>query len=221
MKAGPLLSRETEVQAFRLLEKKGGPSKAFLALWNKVQSAAMDFALEQPRVKQYLEGHRYAVVGGELRPVRGERRGKFPPRIGEVGIYDYDRNILLIAAVDLRKATLVDLEERPGIQPPLSKSELEEAKALVLASSTHRSLAKKPNLHVEAFAARVSFLHDHPARGHRVFTLAFWSGGRAPRKLRDVVVDLSDRRLLGDEDQDDAVMTRLLEDRREHAGEGN
>jgi hypothetical protein len=221
MKATALLSRETEVRALRLLEKAGGPSKAFIALWNNVQANAIDFALEQPRVKQYLEGHRHAVVGGDLRPVRGEPRTKFPPRIGEVGIYDYDRNVLMIAVVDLRKRALLDLEERRGIQPPLSKSELDEAKAIVLASSPYRRLAKQRTLHVEAFAARVSFLPDHPSYGHRVFTLAFWSGGRKPKKLQDAVVDLSNRRVLGEDDHDDAIMTRLLQHRHAHAGEGN
>ena len=222
MKVTPLLSRETEVRALRLLKKGGGPSKAFIALCNRVQANAIDFALEQPRVKQYLDGRRYAVVGGELRPVRGDGHEKFPPRIGEVGIYDYDRDVLMIAVVDLRKRALLDLEERRGIQPPLSKSELDEAKAIVLASSSHRRLANERSLHVEAFAARVSFLPDHPSYGHRVFTLAFWAGGRRnAKKLQDAVVDLSTRQVLKEDDHDDAIMTRLLDDRHAHAGEGN
>jgi hypothetical protein len=218
MKTDQLLSKAEETKSLRLLQRSGGPSKAFLEIWGRVRSRAIKFALDQQRVKDYLGTHRYAVVGADLRPMRGERLTRLPQRIGEIGIYDYDRNALLVVGVDLRKQTIVDIEERTGVQPPLSSSELTEAKTLALADKRMQNRGKTRALQVEAFAARVSFLHDHPASGHRVFTLMFWSGGKNPRKLGEMVVDLSDRKVLSDDDHDDAVLARLLEGSQEHGG---
>src|SRR4030095_6376355 len=99
----------------------------------------------------------------------------------------------------------LDIEERKGLQPQLSPAELADAKTLLLSSGAYRSLVRQRALQVNAFPARVSFLDRHPAYGHRAFTLAFWSGGRTPRKLRQVVVDLSRRELLDEDADDDAV----------------
>jgi len=202
MKAQALLSKDVEVRALRLLQTKEGPSKGFLEIWTKVRSQTIEFVLNQPATKLRLQDVRYAVVGADLRIDRVALRGKLPPRIGEVGIYDYDQNVLLVFAVDLRKGTLLKVEERKGLQPPITDAELQEAKSLALADKAYRKLRKERSLGVNAFIARVSFLHDHPAFTHRVFTLTFWSGGKNAKRVGTAVVDLSDRKVLANADDD-------------------
>ena len=202
MKAEALLPKDVEVRALRLLQTKEGPSKGFLQIWTRVQSQTVQFVLNQEATKKRFQDVRYAVVGADLRIDRGSFRGKLPPRIGEVGVYDYDHNVLLVFAVDLRKRTLLEVEERKGLQPPITDAELREAKDLALTDNAYRSLRKKRSLQVTAFVARVCFLEDHPACGHRVFTVVFWSAGKNAERLGTAVVDLSDRKVLADADDD-------------------
>ena len=116
----------------------------------------------------------------------------------------------MVHVVDLRRGSLLRTEEHRGIQPPLSDLELEEAKGLVLTHKAYRKLTRAPELAVNAFQARVSFLRDHPVYGHRVFTLVFWSGGHNPKLLGTAVVDLSDRKVLDEDAQDDRVMEAMM-----------
>lgn len=212
-----MIDRKTEAKVLRLLEATGGPSKRYLDLWKRMRARTIAFVLDQPEVRQRVRGTHHAVVGASLRLVRPGPRGQLPRRIAEVGIYDYDRNVLVVHVVDLRRGRLVETEEHRGIQPPITDAELEEARRLVVAHDRYRNLGRTGKLAINAFQARVSFLPDHPAHGHRVFTLVFWSAGKNPKRLGSAVVDLSDRRVLEEDADDDRVIETMA---RHAASEG-
>lgn len=219
-----LLDKETEVKALRLLQSSGSASKSYRVIFDKVRKNTVDFVTGHPEIKSKLEGKRFEVLGAGLKPVRHEFTKKLPQRIGEVGIYDYETNTLLVQEVDLKDGSLLETHYRKGIQPPLNQNELAEVRKLALGHRSYAKLASVKGLQMVTSPARVSFLPGHPAKGHRVFTVYFWSAGKSPKRLAEAVVDLSESKLLGKEDFDDQVMESLHQraaNEKQHGKGGN
>jgi hypothetical protein len=194
--AKPLVSNIEEARGLVLAGKQPQSSKALQSLIEKVRPRVVAAVLADPDVKRRLDGRRFRVVGGDLideKPPDGARTAR---RLAEIGIYDYDRNALHIAVVDLRRGTVVRVTERTGAQPPLTEEELAEAKEIALATPKLRSLRKLRGLQIAAVPSRQSFAEASPVRGHRCFALYFWAGGKKPKKVGQVAVDLSTRRAL-------------------------
>jgi Cu2+-containing amine oxidase len=218
-----LLDKETELKALRLLRSSVGIPKSYHAIVNKVRKSTIAYVVQHAEVAAKLEGRHFEVVGADLKPMRNEGSKKLPQRIGEVGIYDYSTNTLLVQEVDLKKGTLLELHHRKGIQPPLNENELAEAKRIALSHRAYAKHAKEKGLQMVTSPARVSFTPGHPARGHRVFTIYFWSAGKNPKRLAEAVVDLSESKVLGKENFDDAVIGNLIKraDNDKLHGKGN
>lgn len=194
--AKPLVSNIEEARGLVLAGKQPSSSKALQSLIEKVRPRVVAAVLADPDVKRRLDGRRFRVVGGNLideKPIDGARTAL---RLAEIGIYDYDQNVLQIALVDLRRGTVVSVMESPGAQPPLTEEELAEAKEIALASPRLRSLRKLRGLQIAAVPSRLSFSESSTVRGHRCFALYFWAGGKKPRKVGQVAVDLSTRQAL-------------------------
>jgi len=171
-------------------------------LLDTVAARAVKAASKDAKVTKRLEGTRFRVIGSDLSlagtSIKGEKpsAGKKPASgSAEVGIYDYDHNVLVVATVDLGSGAVAEIEERPGVQPPLTPDELEEAKQLVLSDSRFQSLKKRSGLEVIAFPARAAFDPSHPAFGHRCFSVYLWTSGRQPKRVGEAVVDMSTRQL--------------------------
>jgi hypothetical protein len=219
-----LLDKQTEVKALRLLRSAETASKSFRAIFEKVRKNTIDFVTSHPEIKRKLDGKRYQVVGADLKPVRHEFTKRLPQRIAEVGIYDYETNTLLVQEVDLKNSSLLEAHYRKGIQPPLNQNELAEVRKLALGHRSYAKLASVKGLQMVTSPARVSFLPGHLAEGHRVFTVYFWSGGKNPKRRAEALVDLSESKLLGKEDFDDAVMEKLHQraaNEKQHENGGN
>ena len=122
--------------------------------------------------------------------------------VADVGLYDYDRNVLVVGVVDLRAGRVERIEERFGQQPPPAEEEVAEATELVLASDQFHSLRQQQGLQVVALPARAASIADHRLHGHRVFMLTLWTDGDQPTRLGEAAVDLSSRTLVPADEAD-------------------
>ncbi len=194
--AKPLVSQLEEARGLVLAGKQPSSTKALQSLIEKVRLRVVAAVLADPDVRRRLDGRRFRVVGGDLIDEKPSEGARTALRMAEVGIYDYDRNVLQIASVDLRRGTVVKIRESSGSQPPLTEEELAEAKEIALDTPGLRSLRRLRALQIGAVPSRLSFSESSPVRGHRCFALYFWLGGNKPRKVGQIAVDLSTRRAL-------------------------
>jgi hypothetical protein len=184
----------TETEEARLTElEQGQPESAaaLQALIEEIKTRAIRAALDDPQVAERLEGKRSRVVGTDLRKEKPRDGGSIEPHLAEVGIYDYDDDVLIVPIIDLREGVVAAIEERRGYQPSLAAEEIEEAEDIALANRERQSLKEYSELEVVAFLARAAFTESHPGFGHRCVTLYFWSGGDQPERVSQAVVDLS------------------------------
>jgi len=184
----------TESEASRLtVLAQGQPksAKALQVLIEKIKTRTIRAALADSQVAKRLQGKRSRVVGTDFRVEKPEDGQKIALPLAEVGIYDYDDNVLIVPIIDLRKGVLVAIEERRGYHPSLTTEEIEEAKNIALTHPEFQSLKKYSELEVVAFPARAAVIESHPGFGHRCVTLYFWTGGTEPKRVSQTVVDLS------------------------------
>jgi len=184
----------TESEESRLTElEQGQPesAEALQALIEEIKTRTVRAALDDPQVAERLEGKRSRVVGTDLREEKPRDGERIETRLAEVGIYDYDDNVLIVPIIDLRSGVVAAIEERRGYRPSLAAEEIEEAKNIALAHREFQSLTEYSELEVVAFPARAAVTESHPGFGHRCVTLYFWTGGEQPERVSQAVVDLS------------------------------
>jgi hypothetical protein len=197
-----LLSAKEESKVRRLAQE---PRKAasLIKLLDKIGRLAIETALRNKQVSDRLSGTRHEVVGIDLpvfAPATAVKRGtddeKQTSPMAEIGVYDYDRNMLVVPIVDLRAGTVTKIDERHGLQPPLTRREIAEATRIVFADTRNPALKQSARLQVASFPVRATFMEGHPYYGRRCFVLYFWTGGDRPRKVGHAVVDLSARQMV-------------------------
>lgn len=191
-----LLSDREERLALRLARSQPESAPEFQELIERIRSAVIDAVVNHQQGSERLAGARFGVVGADLREDKVEGGNETGLRLGEVGLYDYDNDVLIVAVTDLRTGEVARLEERASVQPPLTAEELTEAKRIVLEDPEFRSLAQQPNLQLVAFPARAAFSDGHQRYRHRVFTVSLWTGQGQPSKVAEAAVDLSRRELV-------------------------
>lgn len=195
--AQPLLTRREELR-FVALARKQPESARELRVWiDRRKPEVIRLALADRRIANRFKQIRHRVLDAELY-FEEAPRGQEEVVFADVGIYDYDRDVLVVAVVDLRRGTAVATQEHSRKQPPLTAEEREEARDIVLANPAFTSLKRYRNLEVTAFPARAAFFEGHPSYGHRCFRLYFWTIGARSRRVAAATVDLSARRLIED-----------------------
>jgi len=190
------LSEREELRGIALAARLPGSAEKLQHLIEKVKARTIQAVVKDPKVEERLQGRRFAVVGAEIREEKPSGAAALAPRLAEVGIYDYDRNVLVIAVVDVRAGAVVDIEERSGIQPALTKDEEQDGRKIVLSNPQFQSLKKRPRLELVTLPARVAFSESHPCYRHRCFEFYFWSTGKQPQKVAQMIVDLSTRQVV-------------------------
>lgn len=199
----PLLTPSERSRLLQLVQDQPGATAAFMDLLDTIKGRIVQAALGDPRVRTRLGEARHGVVDVDFREEADKARGALTiVRLAEVLIYDYDRNQLLVAVVDVRTGAVEDIEERPGIQPRAIPPEVDQARALVLSHDRFADLRSVPGLEVAAFPARVAFNTTHPRGGHRCFRLYFWTSGEASRRVGEAAVDLSTQELIDVQEAD-------------------
>jgi hypothetical protein len=191
-----LLSSREQARGLLLAQRQPQSTPALQELVERVRSRAIASVLSDSHVRERLQQTRYRVVGADWREEKPLGHGESERHVADVGLYDYDRNVLVVAVVDLRAGRVERIEERPGQQPPPAEEEVAEATELVLASDQFHSLRQQQGLQVVALPARAASIPDHRRHGHRVFMLTLWTAGDQPTRLGEAAVDLSSRALV-------------------------
>jgi hypothetical protein len=158
-----------------------------------VRERVVEHAASLPALVERLGGRRHRVLGADLHVEEPGVDLVHAVRHAEVAIYDYDRNVLVSAIVDLASGELVRISERPGQQPPPTSDEMREAAAIATRDpEVKRVLRGVKKYDAVAFVARQATTPQDPMYGRRALDVYFWSrGAKAKRIAGPILVDLS------------------------------
>jgi DNA primase large subunit len=200
-----LITRREEARALRLAGSQPESAGELTELLAEFASRVVAFATEAPRVRRRLAKSRSRVVAVDYREDK-PKRGRPPIRLAEVGFYDYDKNVLVVAVVDPFAEEVIELFEREGSAPPISDEELDEARELLAEIPELRKALRRKRARVTAFPTpSYAFLADSGREGHR--GAAVYVDTAEGAELH-AVVDLSDRELVPDEQLDPTLRGR-------------
>jgi hypothetical protein len=198
----PLLSDRERVEALRLAGSQPESLHEFNQLVAQLKAKVTEIALANGRVRERLNGVRHRVLAVDYREEKAAR-GELV-RLGDVALYDYDRNVLLIVTVDGQTGEVVEVREAVGA-PPITDEERAEALDLVAqASESARAFTRESR--VVAFPTpRYAFDAEPTRYGHRGCTLyvALERGAVAA-----VTVDLSAREIVPNERLPEVLRSR-------------
>jgi hypothetical protein len=204
-----LVTRREEARALRLAGSQPESAAELTALLSEIAARIVAFAAEAPRVRRRLARSRNRVVAVDYREDK-PKRGRSPIRLAEVGFYDYDTDVLVVAVVDPFAGKVTELFEREGSAPPISDEELEDARELLAEVPELRKALRRKRARVAAFPTpSYAFLADSGREGHR--GAAVYVDTAEGAELH-AVVDLSARELVPDS-QLDPTLRRRQQDR--------
>jgi Cu2+-containing amine oxidase len=170
-----LLSRRDEVRLLRLARSQPATAGELLELIEEIKERTIEAVLAEERVRARMKGVRYRVLAADYREDKPTGEEKRPRRLAEVGLYDYDKDILVVAVVDLHQGTVLAIEERPGVQPPVTEDEIKAASELITSSHQHHARLNQPGTAVVAFPTP-RYIEGHARERHRCVTLYFSPG---------------------------------------------
>ncbi len=185
-----LISEREERRALGLAARQPASAGKLADLLATLGKRVVAAALEDRRVQRRLAETRYRVIGVDYAEEKPSGSARDPVRLAEVGFYDYDRDVLVVAVVRPRTGAVMRLEERKGLQPAPSHEEVERARELALSDPKLARLRRRRDMRVSALPAEAP--HDLHRRVHVYFA----SGGRRAQPLGDAVVDLSADRIV-------------------------
>lgn len=197
-----LVTRREEALALRLAAAQPESAGDLTALLDEIAARVVAFATDAPRLRRRLGGARNRVVAVDYREDK-PKRGQRPVRLAEVGFYDYDRDVLVVAVVDPLAGKLVELFEREGSTPPISAEELDEALGLLRHVPEFRAAARSKRARIAAFPTpSYAFTSDSGRERHRAAVLYVETAQGAANQA---VVDLSAREVVPDEEIDESL----------------
>jgi hypothetical protein len=196
-----LVTRREEARALKLARSQPDSSAELDAFLAQLGARITQFAKADPRVRERLANVRSRVVTVDYRedkPDDGDR----PVRLGEVGFYDYDNDVLVVAVVDPFAAELVELAERK-VSPPITLEELAEALELLTkrASKLQAALTRRRARYAAFPTPTYAFAEGSGREGHRGCIVYVEGEGR----ILHGVVDLSTRHVVADRELDETL----------------
>jgi hypothetical protein len=105
------LSDRDEAEERRLLAAQPESSGELTQFLARLEARVTEAVLADERVRERLSGIRHEVLTVDYREDKPEE-GQPATRAAEVGVYDYDRNVLVVAAFDLYEGVVFELFER-------------------------------------------------------------------------------------------------------------
>src|SRR5215217_2156665 len=107
-----LLTESEEARLTDLQQGQPESAAALQALIEEIKARTVRAALDDPQVAERRQGKRSRVVGTDLREEKPRDGERIETRLAEVGIYDYDDNVLIVPIIDLRNGVVAAIEER-------------------------------------------------------------------------------------------------------------
>jgi hypothetical protein len=198
-----LLSRRDQAHALRLARSQPESLPELNELTARLKARATEIALADGRVRKRLDGVRHRVLAVDYREEKDADGGLV--RLGEVALYDYDRDTLIIASVDARSGEVADVREATG-SPPITDEERDEAIRLAAgASGAARTVVRKRAQIVAFPTPSYAFDAEPDRKGHRGCTLYVRAGRGGVAAL---TVDLSAREVVPEERLPDVLHSR-------------
>jgi hypothetical protein len=189
-----LLGRRDQARAIRLASSQPESLPELLALTEILRSHAIQIALKDARVQERLRDVRHSVLTVDYVEDKGGAGQVI--RRGEVGIYDYERDVLVVASIDPTRSVVADLSERKGVQPPITAEERDEAIRLLTGHELAAQFARRRSEVVAFPTPTYAFDAEPERRGHRGCTL-YVRAGRG--RVVAATIDLTARELVPDE----------------------
>jgi hypothetical protein len=198
-----LLSRREAAHALRLARSQPESLAELSELTSRLKTRATEIALADGRVRERLDGIRHRVLAVDYREEKGADGELI--RLGDVAIYDYDRDALVIVSVDGQTGEVADVREATG-SPPITDEERAEAIRLAAgASGAARTVVRKRAEAVAFPTPTYAFDAEPERKGHRGCTLYVRAGRGGVAAL---TVDLSAREVVPEERLPEVLRSR-------------
>jgi hypothetical protein len=199
-----LLSRKDEVRALRLARSQPESLPQLNKLAERLKAQVVEIVLRDARVRERLAHTRHRVVAVDYSEDK-DAAGRVV-RLGDVVVYDYERDVLVVASVDSRTGSVASVFERAGVQPPITDEERDEAIRLVAESTGVGQIFRRKRAHVVAFPTpSYAFDAEPKRRRHRGCTLYVTEAGG---RVVAATVDLSAQELVPDERLPEGLRSR-------------
>jgi hypothetical protein len=106
-----MLSRSEEVKLMRLARSQPATAGELLELIEDIKERNIEAVLAEERVRTRMKGVRHRVMAIDFRVDKptAEERCRW---LADVGLYDYDKDVLVVVVVDLRQGAVLAIEER-------------------------------------------------------------------------------------------------------------
>jgi hypothetical protein len=196
------LSDREEAQERRLLASQPESSGELTEFLAGLQARVIEAVMEDAGVRERLGRVRHEVLAVDYRE---DKPSDTEPasRAAEVAIYDYDHDVLVVAAFDLYTGTVFERYEREGAAPPITPGEFAQARELASELPAIGEALRRDSADAVAFPTPSYAFDANPRRTrHRGCTIyvTAWTG-----EVLAATVDLSAMDVVPDDELADIL----------------
>jgi len=196
------LSEEDEAQERRLLGGQPASSGELNEFLERLKARVSEAVMSDERVRGRLGGERQEVLAVDYREEKPAEGRPFS-RTAQVGIYDYDRDVLVVAAFDLYSGAVSEVYDREGAAPPIAAVEVDQARALVNDVPGMREALRREGSDAVAFPTPSYAFDANPRRARHRGCTFYATGGDG--EVRATTVDLSAMDVVPDDELPDVL----------------
>jgi hypothetical protein len=196
------LSEEDEAQERRLLGGQPASSGELNEFLERLKARVSEAVMSDERVRGRLGGERHEVLAVDYREEKPAEGRPFS-RTAQVGIYDYDRDVLVVAAFDLYSGAVSEVYDREGAAPPIAAVEVDQARALVNDVPDIREALRREGSDAVAFPTPSYAFDANPRRARHRGCTFYATGGDG--EVRATTVDLSAMDVVPDDELPDVL----------------
>ena len=195
-------SDQDEAQEQRLLAAQPESAGELTEFLERLGSRVTEAVMNDDRVRERLSGVRHEVLAVDYRQEKPEE-GRPSSRAAQVGIYDYDRDVLVVAGFDLYSGGVSEVYDREGAAPPIAAVEVDQARALVNDVPGMREALRREGSDAVAFPTPSYAFDANPRRARHRGCTFYATGGDG--EVRATTVDLSAMDVVPDDELPDVL----------------